>query len=107
VEDFKFGGTNLTKQNSIKEENHSTLQSGNACCHLVKNLLSSILLHKIVKIKILRTVFLFIVLYGYENWSLTLKQEHMLSVFQSKVLVTGECRELYNEELNGLYTLRI
>jgi len=25
-------------------------------------------------------------LYGYENWPLTLKEEHMLRVFQNKVL---------------------
>ena len=50
---------------------------------------------------------------GYENCSLTLKEGHMLRVFQNKVLrkifgpkrdeVTGEWRELYNEELNELY----
>jgi hypothetical protein len=69
---------------------------------------------KIIKIKIQRTVILSIVLYGYENWSLTLKEEHMRSVFQSKVLrrifgptrnkVTAEWREIYNEELNDLYS---
>jgi len=55
-----------------------------------------------------------VVLYGYENWSLTLKEEHLLRVFQNKVLrrifgpkrgeVTGEWRELYNEELNDMYS---
>jgi hypothetical protein len=75
-------GTTLTNQNSVQEENHSTLQSGNACCHSAKNLLSSRLLPKTIKIKILRTVILSTVLYGYENWPLTLKEEHMLSVFQ-------------------------
>jgi hypothetical protein len=112
VEEFKFWGT-LTNQNSIQEKNHSTLQSGNACCHLVKNLLSSILLHKTINIKILRTVILSIVLHGYENWSLTLEEEHMLSVFQSKVVrsifgpkrdeVKGEWREIYNEKLNDVH----
>jgi len=53
-------------------------------------------------------------LYGYENWCLTLKEEHLLRVFQSKVLrrifwpkrdeVAGEWRELYNEELNEMYS---
>ena len=82
VEEFKFVGTTLTNQNSIQEENQSTLQSANACCHSVKYPLPSSLLFKPKKIKILRTVILSIVLYGYENWSLTLKEEHMLSVFQ-------------------------
>jgi hypothetical protein len=114
VEEFKFLRTTLTNQSSIQEDNHSTLQSGNACCHLVKNLLSSSLLSKIIKIKIQRTVILSIILYGYENWSLTLKEGHMLRVFQNKVLrkifgpkrddVTWEWTELHNEELNELYS---
>ena len=80
----------------------------------MKNLLSSSLLSKIIKIKIQRTVILSIVLYRYENWSLTFKEEYLLSVFQNKVLriifgrkrddVTGEWRELYNNELNDLYS---
>jgi hypothetical protein len=51
VEKFQFFGTPFTNQNSVQEENHSTLQSGNACCHPVKNPLSSCLLSKIMKIK--------------------------------------------------------
>ena len=53
-------------------------------------------------------------LYGYETWSLTLREEHRLRVFENRVLrrifgprkdgVTGECRKLYNEELNDLYS---
>jgi len=114
VERFKFLGTTLTNQNYIQEDNHSTLQSGNACCHSVKNLLTSSMLSKIINIKTLRTVILSFILYGYENWSLTLKEEHLLRVFQSKVLrrifgpkrdkVAGEWRELYNEKLNEMYS---
>jgi hypothetical protein len=51
LEEFRFLGKTFTNQNSIQEENHSTLQSGNACCHSVKNLLSSSLLSKTMKIK--------------------------------------------------------
>ena len=85
VEGFKLLGTTLTNQNSIHEDNHSTLQTGNACYHFVKNLLTSSLLSKIINIK-LRTVNLSFILYGYENWSLTLKEKHLLRVFQCKVL---------------------
>jgi hypothetical protein len=52
----------------------------------VKKPLSSGLLSKTIQLKIQRTVILSIVLYGYENWSLTLKEERMLSAFQSKAL---------------------
>jgi len=40
-EEFKYLGTTLTNENSIQEEIKSRLKSGNACCHSVRNLLSS------------------------------------------------------------------
>jgi len=46
VEEFKYLGTTLTNQNSVPEEIKSRLRSGNACYHLVQNLLSSRLLSK-------------------------------------------------------------
>jgi hypothetical protein len=54
-----------------------------------------------------------LVLYGCETWSLTLRKEHRLRVFENRVLrrifgpkrdeVTGGCRKVHNEELHGLY----
>jgi hypothetical protein len=56
-----------------------------------------------------------VVLYGCETWSLTLRGERRLRVFENRVLrkvfeptrdeVTGEWRKLHNEELNDLYSL--
>jgi hypothetical protein len=43
VEEFKYLGANLRYQNSIQEEIKNRMRSGNACYHLVHNLLSSIL----------------------------------------------------------------
>ena len=60
-------------------------QSGNACYHSVQNVLSSSLLPKNIKINLQRNV-IFSILNGYENWSLTLKEERVPSVFQRKVL---------------------
>ena len=68
-------GTTLTNQNSIQEEIKSGLNSGNACYHLVQNLLSSILLSKTFKIKIYRTIIVAVALYGCETWSFTLREE--------------------------------
>ena len=109
VEEFKYLGTTLTNQNSIQKEIKSRLKSGNACYHSVQNLLSSSLLSKNLKFKIYRTIILPVVLYGYETWSLTLREEHRLRVFENRVLrrifdpkrdgVTGEWRKLHNEEL--------
>jgi hypothetical protein len=115
VEEFKYLGMMLTDQNSVQEEIKSRLKLGNACYHSVQNLLSSKLLSKNLKIKIYRTIILPAVLYGCETWSLTLREERRLRVFENRVLgrvfgsksdeVTGEWRKLYNEELNNLYSL--
>jgi len=54
-----------------------------------------------------------VVLYGCETWSLTLREEMKLRMFENMVLrifgprrddVTGEWRRLHNEELNDLYS---
>jgi len=79
-------GTILTNHNSIQEEIKGRLKSGNACYHSVQNILSSSLLSKNIKIKIYRTVILPVVLYGCETWSLTLREERRLRVFESRVL---------------------
>jgi len=114
VEEFKYLGTTITHQNSIPEEIKSRLRSGNACYHSVQNLLSSRLLSKNLKNKIYRTIILPVVLYGCETWSLTLREERKLRVFENTVLgrifgprrdeVTGELRRLHNKELNDLCT---
>jgi len=71
------------------------------------------LLSKNIKIKIYRNIILPVVLYGCETWSLTLREERRVRVFENRVLrrifgpkrdeVTGEWRKLHNEELNELY----
>ena len=72
-------------QNSFQEEIKSNLKSGNACCHSVRNLLSSSLLSRNIKIKTYRTTLLPIVPYGCETWSFTVREEHRLRVFERKV----------------------
>jgi hypothetical protein len=57
---------------------------------------------------------LLVVLYGWETWSLTLREEHRLRLFEKRVLrrvfgpkrdeVTGGWRKLHNEELHNLYS---
>jgi hypothetical protein len=82
VEECKYLGTTLKNQNSIQEEIRSRLMLGNACYYSVQNILSSSLLPRNLKIKIYRTVILPVVLYGCENWSLTLRDvEHMKDLF--------------------------
>jgi hypothetical protein len=78
--------TNLTHQKCILEEVKGRLKSGKACYHSVQNLLSAILQSTNIKIKIRRTVILPVVLYGCDAWSLTLREEHRLRVFENRVL---------------------
>ena len=64
------------------------------------------LLSKKVKFKICRTIILPVFLYGCETWSLTLREERRLRVFENRVLrrvfgpkrdkVRGEWRKLHN-----------
>jgi hypothetical protein len=66
-----------------------------------------------LKVKIYKTIILPVVLYGCETWSLALREEHRLRVFENRVLrrifgpkgdeVTGEWRKLHNGELHNLY----
>jgi hypothetical protein len=93
----------------IQEEIKRRLNSGNACYHSVQNLLSSRLLSRNIKIRIYKTIILSMVLNASVTWSLTLREEHRLRVFENRVLrrifgpkrdeVTGKWRKLHNEEL--------
>ena len=68
---------------------------------------------KNLKMMIYRNIILPVVLYGCETWSLTLREERRMRMFENRVLrrifgskrdgVTGEWRKLHNEELNDLY----
>jgi hypothetical protein len=83
---FKYLVTTLTDQNHMHEEIKSRLNSGNACYHSVQSFLSSRLLSRNLKVKIYKTIILPVVLYGCETWSLTLREEHRLKVFENRVL---------------------
>jgi hypothetical protein len=82
---FKYLRMTLTNQNYIHDEIKSRLNLGNAYYYSVQNLLSSCLISKNLKIKTHKTVILPIVLYGCEIWSLTLREEHRLRVFENRV----------------------
>ncbi|KAJ4450171.1 hypothetical protein ANN_01578 [Periplaneta americana] len=67
-----------------------------------------------VRLVIYKTVILPVIHYGCETWTLILREEQRLRVFENNVLrkifgakrdeVTGECRKLHNTELHALYS---
>jgi hypothetical protein len=83
---FKYLETTLTNQNLIQEEINKRLNYCNVCYYAVHNLLSSRLLSKNLKIRIYKTIILPVVLYGCETWSLSLREENRLRVFENRVL---------------------
>jgi hypothetical protein len=95
VSEFKYLGTTITNENLIQEEIKSRLNSGNACYHSVRNLLSSRLLSKNVKVRIYKSVILPV-------------EQHRLWVFVNIVLarifgprrdeVAEGWRKLHNQE---------
>jgi sorting nexin-29 len=113
VKKFKYLGTTQKNQNDIHNEIKIRLNSGNASHYSDQNLLSSRLISKDLKIKIYKTVIFPVVMYGCETWSLTLREEHRLRVFENRVLTKifgpkreedGSWRKLHNDELHGLYS---
>jgi hypothetical protein len=86
VSQFKYLGTTVTNQNLTEEEIKGRSNSGNACYHSVQNVWSFRLLSKNVKDRIYETIILSVVLYGCETWSLSVREEHKLRVFENRVL---------------------
>jgi hypothetical protein len=74
------------------------------------------LLSKNIEIRIYKTKVLPVVLYGCEAWSVTLREEHELRMFENRVLrkifgwkrdeVAGGWRKLHNEEHHDLCSSR-
>ena len=94
---------------------HFKSSSSHDICFIYAHLFDffSSFLSENLNIKIYRITILPAVLYGCETWSLTLREERRLRVYENRVLgrifgamrdeVTGEWRKLHNEELNDLY----
>ena len=87
MQKFKYLGVTVTKNtNDIREEIKRRINKGNACYYSLEKILSFHLPSKKLKVNTYKTIILPVVLYGCETWSLTLREEHRLRVFENKVL---------------------
>jgi hypothetical protein len=101
----------VTNQNFIQEEIKRRLNCGNAATIRSRTFWPLVCCRKMQRLEYTRLI-LPEVLYGCEAWSLTVREEHKLRVFENRVLrifgpkrdeVTGGWRKLLNEELCDLY----
>ena len=96
--------------NIIWNHNYKMLQPLIFCLHKICNEMTQWIINKTITIK---TVILPVIIYGCETWTLTLREEKRLQVFENKVLrkifwpkrddERGEWRRLHNGELHDLY----
>ncbi|KAJ4430586.1 hypothetical protein ANN_19174 [Periplaneta americana] len=85
-----------------------------SCINAQGHHFEDMILSKNLKVRIYKTLILPVVLYGCETWTLTLREEQRLRVFENKVFrttfgakrdeITGEWRKLHNAELHSLYS---
>jgi hypothetical protein len=92
------------------------LNSGSAYYHSIQNVLSSSLIPKNLNINICGTIVMPVVLCGCETWSVILREEHRLRLFQNRVLkmivgckwggkkVPEGMKKLYSQELHDWFT---
>jgi hypothetical protein len=100
----------LLSRHQNAEENRD-IKIINSCFKMWQNLLSFRQLSKNIKIRMYETMILPVVLYGCDTFSLTLREEHRLRVFENRVLnrisgpsrdeVTRSWRKLHMEELHN------
>ena len=93
----------VTNTKDIREEIKRRINMGNACYYSLEKIYP---LSKKLKINTYKSVILPVVRYGCETWSLSLREEHRLRMFENKILrkifgaksveITGEWRKLHN-----------
>ena len=85
VKSFKYLGSILNVTNDIEEEIKTRVTQGSRSFYSLKHLFKSSILSRATKFRLYKTVVRPIVMYGSETWSLTSKQESLLSCFERKI----------------------
>lgn len=107
VESFKYLGSTLTADNSVKHEIKARVAAGGRCYFAFKKLFSSNILHKEAKLRIYKTVIRPVVVYGCEAWTLTKQDINRLRIFERRILrricgpelIQGAWRRRKNQDL--------
>ena len=99
MEKFRYLRVSVTNTNDIREEIKRRINMENACYYSLEKILSSHLLSKKLKVNTYKSIILPVVLYGCETWSLTLREEQRLRVFENKVL--RKIFEAKRDEITG------
>ena len=76
----------VTNTNDLREEIKRRISLGNESYYSLEKISQSGRLSKKLKVHAYKTIILPVVFYGCEAWSLTLREEHRLRVFENKVL---------------------
>lgn len=111
VGDFKYLGALITDKNENNMEIKARIAAGNRAYFSFLNLLKSKIVSRKTKLTIYRTVIRPVVLYGSETWTMTVKDERDLNIWERKVLRkvfgpvndNGEWRIRSNLEIRALY----
>jgi hypothetical protein len=93
--------SDIWERQLTNQEMGSRLSSGNAFYGVQFRIFCVAVCPRNVKIKIYKTTILPVVVYGCETWSLTIREEHRLGVFENRVLRGISASERKYQEAGG------
>ena len=95
VQSFQYLGNNISNINNNNKCIKETIVMGNKACYANRQLFNSSLISRNSKLQIYRTLVRPVVTYGSESWTLTIKEESALAVFERKILqkICGPAKE--------------
>lgn len=111
VEHYTYLGTEFYRGPNITEEIQARLMKGNRCIQGLRRMLHSKTISRSLKLKIYKTIIRPIVVYGSEVWTLGIKEQTMLGVWERKILrkiyggkrSAGGWERRTNKEIQELY----
>jgi hypothetical protein len=108
VNNFKYLRNMLSNGNRNDNCVKEMIQAGNRAYFANLRLLKSMILSRAAKLQVYKTLIRPVVTYGAETWTLTVKEENILRIFERKIIrkiygpamENNSCRIRYNEEIS-------